>query len=143
MSHLSSLTYAELRRLGWRYESVERRVFRQLRDLCGCVDVIAYDPKNDQRYAIQSTDGSDHAKRRTKALTIERKPHELRLTDLIGPMWRFEVWSWKRRPIGRLTAKRYKNGKQKPDRRKVWTLRREWVDLWTLREEEITLEMLP
>lgn len=104
----TSRTLAECRKRGWIAQVVEQNVripgggmFK--RDLLGCIDVFAV--CGDHFLGIQACAGTDHAKRRAKALA------EPRLGAWLAAGGRFEVWSW---------AKQGPHGA-----RKLWTLRAE------------------
>lgn len=97
-------TLAELRRLGYVAEVVERWIPRtKIRvDLFGTIDVVAV--REGECLGVQATSGSNAAARLNKAKA------EPRLAAWLRAGCRFEVWSW------RLAGVR--------GARKVWTLRR-------------------
>jgi hypothetical protein len=105
-----SLAYAR-EELGWICQVVEKwnQWARVRQDLFGCIDIVAI--AGDRVMGIQACAGAggDHARRRAKALAEPR----LRAWLAAGAL--FEVWSW---------AKRGPRGK-----RKLWTLRREPMEL--------------
>ena len=96
---------AELRRLGWTGEVVEKWIpqAKIRRDLFGIFDIVAITP--DGLLGIQCTSGSNHASRVHKVQESDALPKWL------GAGCHAEVWSW---------SKRGERGK-----RKLWVLRRE------------------
>ncbi|HYM95805.1 MAG TPA: hypothetical protein VET26_00755 [Candidatus Sulfotelmatobacter sp.] len=107
-----SLEYCD-EKLGWIAGVVERRIpykFITI-DLFGCIDIVAI--AGDRIIGIQATSDDNHASRRTKALA------EPRLRAWLAAGGGFEVWSW---------GKKGAAGKRK---------------LWTLRREQLELKMLP
>lgn len=101
------------KKLGWIAGVVERRIPRVFitKDLFGCIDVVAI--AGSQIVGIQATTGAHHADRRAKALA------EPRLRAWLAAGAGFEIWTW---------SKRGEEGKRK---------------LWTLRREPLELRMLP
>lgn len=103
-------TLAYCRSLGWVCAVVEKwnphAKVRQ--DLFGCIDILALTIEG-RTMGIQACAGASHAARRTKAMA------ESRLQDWLHCGNLFEVWSW---------SKQGPRGK-----RKVWTLRREAVEM--------------
>lgn len=125
-------TLAELKRLGWTAQVVERwNPYARVRvDLFGCIDIVAITPEAgtwtiaDGKLAasesmqarivgIQCTSGSGHSARRAK---IAQEP---RMWQWLATGARLEIWSW---------SKKGARGK-----RKTWQLRVEAVteDLFT------------
>jgi len=100
-------------KLGWHVQVVEKwnQWAHKRIDLFGCIDIVAI--AGDQIIGIQATDDTSHSKRREKAL------HEPRLRAWLAAKAGFEVWSW---------GKKGAAGKRK---------------LWTLRREPLELKMLP
>lgn len=98
-------TLAECKARGWTAGVVERRIpYKPISiDYLGCIDIIVATP--DGIIGIQACSGTDHARRRTKALA------EPRLRAWLAAGARFEVWSWSLR-----------GGRGK---RKLWQLRAE------------------
>jgi hypothetical protein len=109
MSSPTSRSLQHAKKLGWHAQVVERwnQYARVRQDLFGCIDVLAI--AGDKLIGIQATSGNNHASRVAKAL----KEPRLRAWLAAGAL--FEVWSW---------AKQGKAGK-----RKLWTLRREPLEL--------------
>ena len=110
-------TLKELRERGWAYQVLEK--FQRFaggggfKKDCWGADIIALDGLPGS-LLIQTTSDTNHAARRTKVLAIP----EVKLWLDAGN--RFHVWTWgKRVSAGRGSRK-----------------------VWTLREEEITLEQL-
>ena len=103
MTSPTSRSLAELRRLGYAADVVERWIpsARIRKDLFGIFDIVAITPEG--LLGIQCTSGSNHASRATKMRESETLPKWLAAGA------RAEVWSW---------AKQGERGA-----RKLWTLR--------------------
>lgn len=82
-------TLARLKRDGITADVVEKWIpqARKRKDVAGCIDVIAYG-HDVGILGIQTTSGTNHAARRTKALV------EPRLTQWLHGGGHFELWSW-------------------------------------------------
>ena len=94
-------TLAECKRRGWTADVVEKWIpqARKRKDVAGCIDVLTYGVGVGV-LGIQTTSGSNHAARRTKALAEPR----LRMWLLGGG--RFELWSWSKLANGRWTVRK-------------------------------------
>lgn len=103
---------ADLRRMGYRPAVVERwNPYARIRqDLYGCIDLIGIRPG--EILGVQTTSGTNHAARRSKALA------EPAVREWLAAGGRFEIWSY---------AKRGARGERK---------------LWERRVEAVTLEMV-
>ena len=112
-----SLEFA--RRQGWLVDVVERWIApaRIRKDLFGCIDLVVLTDAG--ILGVQACAGASHAARREKALA------EPRLRRWLEAGGAFEVWSW---------AKQGPRGE-----RKVWTLRREPIELPVTAPAEATL----
>lgn len=82
-------TLARCRKQGWDADVVERwnPFAHKKKDVAGCIDVVAYGTEC-HVLGIQTTSGSNHAARRTKAL------EEPRLAAWLASGARFQIWSW-------------------------------------------------
>jgi hypothetical protein len=96
---------------GWTSQIVERfNIYAKVRqDLFGVIDIVVLDGAGGGPLGVQVCAGASHAARRTKALA------EPRLKEWLASPARFEVWSY---------SKTGARGK-----RKLWTLRREPIQL--------------
>lgn len=119
----TQLALAECRRRGWDAEVVEKTLPRCFikKDLFGVIDVVAM--ANGTLLALQVTSGPHHANRKDKALAEPRLKRWL----LCGG--RFAIWSYTLRGM--------------KGRRKLWTLREEYITLQTLGLVEVMLNVLP
>jgi hypothetical protein len=117
VSSPTARTLAELRRLGWTAQVVEHwnAYARRRIDLGGGIDVVAWHGPNLSTFAhggilgVQACAGASHAARRDKLLALPA------MREWVAAGGLLEIWSW---------AKQGARGK-----RKVWTLRRESLDL--------------
>lgn len=90
-------TLARLREIGYIAQVVEHwNPYGKCRvDLFGCIDIVAVHKHMNEVLGIQTTTGTNHARRRAKALASPALPR------WIAGGARFEIWSWTRKRNGR------------------------------------------
>jgi hypothetical protein len=122
MSSPTKRTMDELNAMGFTAHVVEKRLPHCLItvDCFGFGDILAM-REGFGIVLIQTTSAVNHNARKYKTIALE----ETKLWLLCGG--RVEIWSWANLRSKLLTKKKFKNGKFKPSKRRVWVLRREEV----------------